>query len=363
MKFLSYLFILVFLITQVQAQQLVLEAPLDSNVSESSGLIYLNNTLITHNDSGGNNELYEIDTSTGNISRTVTISNATNVDWEDLSHDDTYIYIADFGNNQGSRTDLKIYRILITDYFANTSVTADVINFSYSDQTDFTPSSMNTNFDAEALVHYNNNLYIFSKNWIDWQTNIYQLPKTPGNHSISIIDSFDSEGLVTGGIHNTINDNIMLIGYDAEGTFITELSGFSSGLFTNGTITKSSVMVPTGYSFQTEGIATFGETDYYITSEAFFGTASGLFSFNTSTLSNENFDEDDIVFYPNPAKDSIIINEEHSTFKIYAINGQLMKSSTKREINISDLEAGTYLIKIESETNKKITTKKLIIKD
>ena len=66
MKFLSYIFILVFLITQIQAQQLVLEAPLDSNVSESSGLIYLNNTLITHNDSGGNNELYDIDISTGN---------------------------------------------------------------------------------------------------------------------------------------------------------------------------------------------------------------------------------------------------------------------------------------------------------
>ena len=130
-------------------------------------MLYLNNTVITHNDSGNSNQLFDINTTDGSITRTVTISNATNVDWEDLAYDDTYIYIADIGNNTGSRTDLKIYRVLRSDYVNNTSVIAEIINYSYSNQVDFTPSAFATNFDAEALIHFNNKLYIFTKNWID----------------------------------------------------------------------------------------------------------------------------------------------------------------------------------------------------
>ena len=132
----------------INAQQFTLEISLDATVNETSGLLYINNTLITHNDSANTNQLFDIDTTTGNVTRTVTITNATNVDWEDLTKDDTYIYIGDFGNYEGDRTDLKVYRIAISDYLNNSSVTADVINFSYADQTDFTTSPFATNFDV-----------------------------------------------------------------------------------------------------------------------------------------------------------------------------------------------------------------------
>jgi len=45
----------------------LLELPLSYNVRETSGLIYLNGKLITHNDSGGEPALYELDTITGNV--------------------------------------------------------------------------------------------------------------------------------------------------------------------------------------------------------------------------------------------------------------------------------------------------------
>ncbi len=82
------------------------------DIAETSGLVFFDNRLITHNDSGGMNALYEINTGTGNISRTVTIQNATNVDWEDICTDNDYIYIGDFGNNNGNRTNLKIYKVI-----------------------------------------------------------------------------------------------------------------------------------------------------------------------------------------------------------------------------------------------------------
>ena len=61
------------------------------------------------------NALYELNVTNGNVSRTVTIQNAANVDWEDICTDDDYIYIGDFGNNSGNRTNLRIYKVLKSD--------------------------------------------------------------------------------------------------------------------------------------------------------------------------------------------------------------------------------------------------------
>jgi hypothetical protein len=51
------------------------------------GFSFYNNNIITHNDSGGQANLYEINASTGAVLRTVAITNATNVDWEDIAQD------------------------------------------------------------------------------------------------------------------------------------------------------------------------------------------------------------------------------------------------------------------------------------
>ncbi|MFC0604318.1 T9SS type A sorting domain-containing protein [Winogradskyella pulchriflava] len=345
----------------ISAQQFTLETALDATVNETSGLLYLNNTLITHNDSATTNELFDVDTTTGAVTRTVTVTNASNTDWEDLTHDDTYIYIGDFGNYQGHRTNLKVYRITIADYFASTSVTADVINFSYSNQTDFTPSPLATNFDAEGLIHFNDKLYIFTKNWLNGHTNIYELPKTPGTHSISMIDSFNPQGFISGATYNALSNSVALIGYDANGAFLILLSGFNSGLFSNGTIAKTSIAVPENYSPQVEGVISINADEYYVSAEENSSFASGLYSFNTSTLSTPEVDSIDISFYPNPAKKAITLSHDALKTKIYNITGQLVKQSNKQHIDISDLRSGVYLIKIEETSTKKSVTKRLVV--
>ena len=361
MKSIIFTLILLLAILNCNAQQLTLETGLSSAISETSGLLYLNNTLITHNDSEASNELYDIDTSTGEITRTVSISNATHVDWEDITHDDTYIYIGDFGNYQGDRTDLKIYRIAISDYFANTSVTADIINFSYANQTDFTPSPLATNFDAESLIHFNNKLYIFSKNWINGQSNIYELPKTIGTHSISIIDTINSQGLVSGATYNSLDNSILLCGYDLDGAFLIQLSGFNSGLFSNGTFLKSTVEVPTNYSSQIEGIIAINATEYFVSAEENESNAPGLYRFNASSLTIENFQQLNLSFYPNPARSKIILNHDNCVTTIYSITGQLITTSRTTQIDISELSKGIYLIKIEASGSDNSIIKLLIV--
>lgn len=345
----------------INAQQFTLETALDSAIDETSGLLYLNNILITHNDSATTNQLFDIDPNTGMVTRTVTISNATNTDWEDITHDETYIYIGDFGNYQGHRTNLKVYRIAIADYFASTSVTADVINFSYANQTDFTPSPLATNFDAEGLVHYNDKLYIFSKNWLDINCNIYELPKTPGTHSISMIDSINSQGLVSGATYNTLNNSIVLSGYDANGSFLLQLDGFSSGLFSNGTVTKTSIDVPSGYSSQIEGIFPINTEEYYISAEEISGNAAALYSFNVSTLSVSKVNYSNISFYPNPTEDFITLSHSNCETKIYSALGKLVKTSLKKYIDVSELATGVYLVKIKNKGSGNVNIKRLVI--
>jgi hypothetical protein len=183
MKFVyALLFVTIFPLS-FYGQKITLLTALADSLKETSGLIYLNQKLITHNDSDGRPALYEIDTISGNVIRSVAVRNATNIDWEDICYDGSYLYIGDFGND-GSRKDLKIYRLPISGYLTtgNDTVTADTIRFNYSDQIDFTSSPFSTNFDAEALISYGDSLYIFTKNWGDKWTNIYALPKTPGNY-------------------------------------------------------------------------------------------------------------------------------------------------------------------------------------
>ena len=203
---------------------------LSDDVAETSGLIFFDDRLITHNDSGGMNALYEISSENGNVLRTVEIGNATNVDWEDICHDTEFIYIGDFGNNNGDRKNLRVYKISKTDYLNLESVNAEVIEFSYADQSDFESAPNDTNFDAEALISFGADLFIFTKNWIDRRTNIYKLPKVPGTYEIQRIDEFDPSGLITGGTYNSDSNKVLLTGYSGIRAFLIELSGFSNGI-------------------------------------------------------------------------------------------------------------------------------------
>lgn len=94
MKLIYILFFVFTFSSPCHGQQISLVTTLESFIEESSGLIYLDGKLITHNDSGGNPTLYELDDVSGNITRSVVIENATNTDWEDICHDDAYIYIS-----------------------------------------------------------------------------------------------------------------------------------------------------------------------------------------------------------------------------------------------------------------------------
>lgn len=183
------------------AQTLRLMTKLPAQVNETSGIeLSSSNKVWTFNDSGGANELYLCDT-LGNLIRTVSIQGSWNRDWEDLAQDDQgNFYIGNIGNNSNSQTDLSIFKIPNPDNVPGNSVTAELITFSYEDQTAFPPADNQKNFDCETLFWANGNLYLCSKNRtvpFDGMTYLYRLSDSPGNHVATKIGEFDTDGYDT----------------------------------------------------------------------------------------------------------------------------------------------------------------------
>lgn len=339
-------------------------ATLPTTIEETSGLLFLDGKLITHNDSQNEAYLYEIDTLTGNVSRKVFVKNATNVDWEDICADDTYIYIADVGNNNGTRTNLKIYRVLISEYHTtpNDTISAESISYSYVNQTDFT-SNANTNFDAEAIIAYNDSIYIFTKNWGDMRCNVYSLPKTPGNYTSKRVDSFDPQGMITGADYNAATQKIMLSGYTLFGAFLVQITQFSGNLFSNGLIHKQSLN--TSGSYQTESIAFFKDNSAYISSEkSIFGSAwLGRLSWQENTNVATELVNEKINISPNPANHLLYIDRKESfNTTFYNLKGQIVLSSDQNPIDISKLNQGWHILYFSDNKGQIIAKQRLLVK-
>lgn len=160
--------------------------PLEEKLSEISGLEQLNeSTLVAINDGGNKAELYLLDLQ-GNPIKTVIVSNASNVDWEDLARDNKYLYIGDIGNNKNNRKNLCVYKVKIDDILNSSDVVAEKISFNYFDQKEFPPSKQELNFDAEGMIIYRSAIFIFSKNRTEpfnGTCMVYSIPKTPGYHT------------------------------------------------------------------------------------------------------------------------------------------------------------------------------------
>ena len=137
---------------------------LSSELKEISGLEFIADSILVAINDGGNSAHLFLLNQRGKITKKVLISNASNIDWEDIAADNEFIYIADIGNNLNERKDLRIYRVRIKDLLDSESVKADEMLISYSDQNAFPPTKETQNFDSECLISAYDDLWIFSKN-------------------------------------------------------------------------------------------------------------------------------------------------------------------------------------------------------
>ena len=238
---------------------------LSDSIKETSGLIAFDNLLWTHNDDH-DKTIYGLD-SLGKIRKKIVLDKVINHDWEEISQDDTHLYIGDFGNNySGNRDNLQILKIEKKSFLEGNPV-IETISFTYSDQNDLSAKKGNTtNFDCEAFIVSKDSIYLFTKEWSASKTSIYVLPKQAGKHVAKFKETLDTKGLVTCATYLESKKLIALCGYSKTGkSFLYLLYDFKNNDFLSGNKRRIDLQL----SFhQIEGIATKDGLHYYITNES-----------------------------------------------------------------------------------------------
>jgi hypothetical protein len=233
---------------------------------ETSGLVLSDTLLWTTNDDK-DTTIYGIDT-LGVIQKKIALKNVSNKDWEEITQDSSYFYIGDFGNNvSGNRKDLHILRVEKKSIEGNTPK-IDTISFYYSDQNNFNKLKSNTtNFDCEAFVVLDDSIYLFTKQWKQKRTAVYVIPKTPGNYSAQLKDTFNVKGLITSATIVPDKNLLVLSGYSTLlFPFAYLFYDYDHSNFFAANKRKIKIALP---FHQIEGITTQNGLQYYLTNENF----------------------------------------------------------------------------------------------
>lgn len=211
-------------------------------INESSGLVKSRtfpDVFWTHNDSGDKARIFAI-RQDGSIIKSknaqdnydgINISQAENVDWEDIAVDnDGNLIIADFGNNNNRRKDLTIYFVKEPNPFEQATATAfKKVRFFYADQDSFPPTKKN--FDSEAIFWARGKLYLLTKHRSDTFTKLYRFDSmaTGVINPLKPISRFETKFMVTAADVSPDGNKLVVLTYDAIWMF--EVSDSSDDYF------------------------------------------------------------------------------------------------------------------------------------
>ncbi len=187
-------------------------------INETSGLEILNEVFITHNDSGGEPVIYFFNLN-GEITNSIKLEEESfwevyNNDWEDITADENYIFIADTGNNFGNRSNLNILKVKTNDFSIDGR-----IDITYKDQEKFFSwfPRPKHKYDAEALFLIEDKIAVLSKDRSNLFTDLYLIDKK-GN-SRQVLESkitYDVNSLITGGDYDEELCLLALVSYNSK---------------------------------------------------------------------------------------------------------------------------------------------------
>ncbi len=195
---------------------------LPSKLSEVSGIATFNQSRAWVIEDNGNKDIIYAINLEGKLVKEFKVKNAKNTDWEDLAEDDQgNLYIGDFGNNDNDRKNLIIYKLPNPEKEKGSNIPAEKIEFHYPLQKAFPPSKKDLLFDAEAFFHWDNQLYIFTKDRSRpylGKTLVYRVPDKKGTYKAQLIGTLNlcneqNHCSVTGADISTDGKTLALLGY------------------------------------------------------------------------------------------------------------------------------------------------------
>ncbi|WKB83084.1 hypothetical protein QYR09_08575 [Cellulophaga lytica] len=258
--------------------QLKVVANMPEEFKEVSGLVSTGqNSLWLVEDKGNKDELYNVDEK-GNWQKTLKVKNGKNHDWEDLTKDDNgNVYIGDFGNNASDRDNLEILKVPNPDNEKGDDIEAEKIEFSYPEQTDFSPKKKELLYDAESLFYWNNSLFIITKNRatpFNGEAFIYKIPATKGKYKAELVGSFmagtdERTSRITSAAISPDKKTIVLI----SNGMLWSFTNFTTDNFTKGTVKA----VDLGVRTQLESVCFITNNTLYLADEYHKKTGGNLY--------------------------------------------------------------------------------------
>ena len=250
---------------EIDTVEIISKIVLPKIINETSGLEFYNNNFITHNDSGGEPSLYVFNEE-GEIIETIGLNKnpdfeIENNDWEDITNDNKYFFVADTGNNFGNRDNLNIIRVSIG---ANLMVDG-IIKISYSDQESFFPRPKHK-YDAEAIIIIDDKIALFSKDRENLNTDLYLVDKDQnGQQILTSKFNYTVGSLITGGDYNKENSLLALVSYNSKGEqYLILFENFELNNLENNNFTKYKIPIERA---QIEAIKIIDQETFWITSE------------------------------------------------------------------------------------------------
>jgi len=258
-------------------------------LDESSGLIFTPMGLFSLSDEN-RNEFYRVDTANAGIVQTVTVSGHSFADTEAISYDGEFLYIGDFGNNDGDRKDLKIIKVKASDISNETTTKArgEAIEFHYPEQTEFDLKKGQNDFDCEAMVISGDSIYLFTKQRSDHRTTLYALPAAPGKHAAIKKAVFDAKGRITDAAISPDGNTLLLLGYQKKHQypFVWKITESTGGDFFTGHA-EYELLSKYPLDWQTEGISFIDNESIFISCESTEDVQASLYHVRLSTLFGE----------------------------------------------------------------------------
>jgi hypothetical protein len=250
---------------EIDSVEIISKIVLPKIINETSGLEFYNNNFITHNDSGGEPSLYVFN-EMGEVIETIGLNKnpdfeIENNDWEDITNDNEYLFVADTGNNFGNRDNLNIIRVSKgTDFMVD-----GIIEISYSDQESFFPRPKHK-YDAEAIIVIEDKIALFSKDRENLNTDLYLVDKNQNGSQILTSEvSYDVDTLITGGDFDEDRNLLALVSYNSNGNqYLLLFENFKLNNLENNTYKKFKIPLEQA---QIEAVKIIDEKTFWVTSE------------------------------------------------------------------------------------------------
>ena len=250
---------------EIDSAEIISKIELPKIINETSGLEFYNNHFITHNDSGGEPTLY-IFNERGEVIETIGLNKnpdfeIKNNDWEDITSDNKYLFVADTGNNFGNRDNLNIIRVSKgADFMVD-----GIIEISYSDQESFFPRPKHK-YDAEAIIVIEDKIALFSKDRENLNTDLYLVNKNMNGSQILTSEvSYDVDTLITGGDFDEDRNLLALVSYNSNGNqYLLLFENFELNNLKKNTFKKFKIPLEQA---QIEAIKIIDEKAFWVTSE------------------------------------------------------------------------------------------------